>query len=192
MASDSSAFDHLNSAWLTAGKKQAVPSSGASYPQPCACSPLLASPLPGAAASAAASAAAAAASGDRLGARLDVLLELSHSSPKGVALVNPATRRGTARMQIGTRISFGDSCGVLDVGAVGVVGVVAAVGVVASWSTRRTGEGDDGRLVAVPVSSSPSCWIVVGAGRVLSSSRVGVVDALKWAAAPRGSPKNVR
>ena len=38
-------------------------------------------------------------------------LKFSHCSPNGVALANPASTASAARMQIGMRISFGDSCG---------------------------------------------------------------------------------
>ena len=106
-------MDHLNSAWLTVGKKHAVPASGAVNPQPTACSSAPASSAAAAASSSnAPSAVASPVTGSTASGRGSTYsLKFSHSSPNAVALVNPATMARKARMQIGIRISFGDSCG---------------------------------------------------------------------------------
>ena len=112
-ASESRALDHVNSAWATAGKKQAVPSSGGSNPQPVECSAAGSSATPDSAGAVASpsSAAAAPAKGVSSGRGSTYSLNCSHSSPKATAFVKPAKIEQNARMQIGIRISFGDSRG---------------------------------------------------------------------------------
>ena len=86
-------------------------------------------------------------------------------------------------MQIGIRISFGDSCGAYVCTVVVVVGAVAGVVV----ERRR-------RAPAwCSVSSSPSCWMSWRTSCDDSSSpKCSPSCSVPDRRAPRGTPKNVR
>ena len=107
--------------------------------------------------------------------------KLCHCSPAIAGLAHPEASESTARMQIGTRISLPDSWGPLCSWA---------------WSPACTGSSTS---YSPPMSSAGSS-VCSGSAAGVGAATAVVSDACSGAscstgppaAAPRGSPKNVR